>query len=542
MGSVRAVTPQTSGSLPDSGPVAFSSGGKHTVQREFQHAFSYLSAAGATLVSLEPPMWVLDGCQEVEDFVRFAEQELAGNPGGAWDDLGSPGGYTVQERYGIPKADANGLRDELRPLDALIQSLAGTEGGFLKAVTGWDETVPIKRYRHGPTDVPLEAVKTGEEEEVLPLERVHIDRNRNAEDAEGYRKPMRLTLIMSYDETGGTYFPYAELLQECPGVEPLPTVLDKRSTTNSGAGKTWPIQGGGGRGVLVRGRRGRLLVFASSSEDRKVPLYSSLHQGVLLRRPGTEGSMVTRMISVIGTHGDDQYETSGTHECIEHETIETRAGFFGRTVEEEALGILMTPGSTRRGEAQQFLEERARLRATTVQAIIAEELRRNPTLAEPLVPPSAYVAPDDPVDEEVPRIFWKETCNVCLGKLLQPRGLMHPEYLEPGYISCGHIMCKICHDEIARHIYGGRAGRTICPECRTLSRYTWRPLIVDGKWVTEQGGEGGGGTPGDPSASSRPTYSGSRTNLPSPQQDRPGLLRSLADSLLQMLNERLWGR
>ena len=53
--------------------------------------------------------------------------------------------------------------------------------------------------------------------------------------------------------------------------------------------------------------------------------------------------MSARVVTVVGWDGA-AFESSGKHECLEHETFETRAEFFNRTVEEEVVGVMMTLG------------------------------------------------------------------------------------------------------------------------------------------------------------------------------------------------------
>ena len=174
-------------------------------------------------------------------------------------------------------------------------------------------------------------------------------------------------------------------------------------------GAAWPLTPpSAAGGIYVRGRRGRLLVFGSSGgSDGATPLFASLHQAALSRgaraahgeagenadgdeeaqpaggatgggdgdQDGAARPPRARVVTVVGWDGA-AFESSGKHECLEHETFETRAEFFNRTVEEEVVGVMMTLGP-RAAEARAMAESLAARRRTTIEELVRSELVRD---------------------------------------------------------------------------------------------------------------------------------------------------------------------
>lgn len=228
------------------------------------------------------------------------------------------------------------------------------------------------------------------------------------------------------------------------------------------------------------------------------------------------------MVTVIGWDEED-FETSGRHECLEGASIEERASFFDRTLEEEAMGIMMTGGS-RAEEAKEFAADLASQRGITVDVLVRAQLdleinhstsdlqrswssavrdeiertsaiggdaileamhaardtaashwqREAPYLASPAAS-SASAVPD-----KIPPLYWDQQCCVCQGEFLQPSATAaEAGEVLPGFLACGHLTCKDCFDAIRQHPQLMNShGHARCPVCRKFSDYAWQPLVV----------------------------------------------------------------
>mmetsp|Transcript_43078 Transcript_43078/g.80134 ORF Transcript_43078/g.80134 Transcript_43078/m.80134 type:complete len:617 (+) Transcript_43078:69-1919(+) len=553
--------------LAESGPVAYDSGldaadivhriaalaqikGTELDKDEYSKLapeFVRLAGMGAQLISVNPPMWVLDDHPMGLEFVKFAEREIASSPQGSFLKIDNPGSYVLQERFSIAK-DVTGeesLRPELNAMNNFVKQLSGADTTFLD--TG-RKTVTVKRHN-------IEGSEEGETDRLphsrfYALERLHIDRNRNPQ-SRSYRAPMRFTMVLSYDDLGGTYFPFAESI-EFPGLQRMPDGVEKVETcVDSGSAQTcrkassgnthWPLQcpTEKSRGLLVSGRRGRILVFASSSwkTSESVPLYASLHQGVLFKKcpphavQGLQSPARQRMVTVIGWD-EEEFETSGRHECMEGESIECRASVFNRTIEEEALGMMM--GNTRSQEASNYMQGLARQRGSTIESLVRAELMRDSsnnqssiqretsreimnqmdrtgaTSADAIMQairgvqaaqaerwhwnqPSLYasysssrpaIAQSEPSSNELPPLFWETVCCVCQGDFVQPPESSPPKgAILPGFLSCGHLTCQECYSAMSRcPQLKDLSGRVRCPVCRKSCAREWQPLTMpDGK-------------------------------------------------------------
>ena len=254
---------------------------------------------GAVAICKNPPMWIMDDCPQAMALIAAFES----SDDVALEDMEHPGSAVPLKRAYIDAARVSAYT-------SFVGSLLGTQSRPSK--------VSVKRYMGA----------AGESSDVA-LEDPHIDRNRD-ESSERFRWPMRYTVLVSFDDHGATAFPFATLDPNAT----LPEHVSARACTVESDGRGWPVIEPAG--VVVGGKRGRVLIFASSSPTTpSVPLYRSLHHGVLY------GTQTTRTVSILGFDGVD-FEISGRHECLDHETFQTRADFFDRTLEEEIQGVIDT--------------------------------------------------------------------------------------------------------------------------------------------------------------------------------------------------------
>ena len=143
--------------LLESGPVAYESGVPRDAPLSEQlesltsiygESASVLERLGARLISVNPPMWVVDGHAGAEQFVQFAEAELGRAAPSAWETIPHPGSYVRQERLPLPKledTDARAPRAELAPLNQLLKQITATDSTFLDDERSC-KTVAVKRY------------------------------------------------------------------------------------------------------------------------------------------------------------------------------------------------------------------------------------------------------------------------------------------------------------------------------------------------------------------------------------------------------------
>ena len=386
---------------------------------------------GATQLSTNPPIWVIDGNPAVSSLIEQCQRDNT-----AYDVMEHPGSHVPLRRKYI---DASNVEE----YSTYIQHLLGIDRTPTK--------MSVKEY-----------IGNNESSDVV-LENPHIDRNRD-EGSDNYRNPMRFTAIVSFDDHGGTVFPFAVVDSNVI----LPENVRSIACDVTGEPRAWPVMDNN-PGLFIGGKRGRLLIFSSSNRI-SIPLYRSLHYGVL----GAKQS--TRHVSILGFDGSE-FETSGQHECIDHKLWTTRAAFFNRTIEEELVGSITGP---RGGEAVAALSRLAQTRNTTIQALIREgenDMQRAEAMREvtanlgvstlPLNPPSA------PVGRLPDKLHWEAACPVCMSDFMPEKNSGASEMVEPGFLRCGHVICTTCHAEMRTH--GGvlvERGNVKCPICKVPSQFS----------------------------------------------------------------------
>ena len=78
-------------------------------------------------------------------------------------------------------------------------------------------------------------------------------------------------------------------------------------------------------------------------------------------------------------------------------------------------------------------------------------------------------------------IYWDKACSVCMGEFLQhPQTVhsVHSQVVDPGFLSCGHLMCEECFVALnAREELTDRLGHVRCPQCRTFTSHRWQCLL-----------------------------------------------------------------
>lgn len=411
---------------------------------------------GAKLISCNPPMWVADNVACAHEFSKRVRQHLELGGDAAFELIRNDGAYVPQSKIYFDDVPSE--------LSALLGHIASTH---------ISPKFNVKMY--------------GKQTMREALDRLHVDRSQKD------RLPMHMTAIVFHDWVGGTHFPFAtstNATSSIDGVEtPATRQIDANSTRDddvSGWAVNDAIEGGG---IVVRSRPGRLLLFASSFASTDVPLYASLHQGIDDPAIGK-----CRLMSVVGWNGRE-WETSGRHECLEHETIEMRAHYFERTVEEESLGMAATR-SYRTGEANAYLERLARQRSITIERLIREaagkdtngtstivqdvarKLRAGVALNSILSRHHTDAIPSAAELSQAPAIIYTSdgNCPVCFGGFSDA-----PD--SAGALDCGHMICKTCYDEMKRHTQLLRNNRVCCPSCRAASARWTGCKQVENKWT-----------------------------------------------------------
>jgi hypothetical protein len=138
-------------------------------------------------------------------------------------------------------------------------------------------------------------------------------------------------------------------------------------------------------------------------------------------------------------------------QSLDYESFETRAQFFGRSLEEELVGCL----DGQRGiEARERLRDLAQRRQVGIDDIILSVSLQTSLIdivkhAKRVCFPSSITPPE--------KIFEVEECPVCT----ETNALCALE--------CGHVICVMCHDELCRR----KGGVCLCPICRNTSRQRW---------------------------------------------------------------------
>mmetsp|Transcript_70939 Transcript_70939/g.195919 ORF Transcript_70939/g.195919 Transcript_70939/m.195919 type:complete len:535 (+) Transcript_70939:91-1695(+) len=321
-----------------------------------------VKALGPYLISEEPPMWVIDAPslgdgaghtsqanRWIWEFIEFVEAQAAED--GVWEPFNVKHALcTPPERYWIDGSSPNlHPTEKLAGFRQFLGHVSGCEATFL------DEGLrfALKRYPCHGGELPVDprALINGE---FMAAENLHIDRLQQDPDKgdsphqtrdpsmEGH--PTHFTLVVNFDDgVGGTHFPRGRLL---PGLGAPPPGVTPAATE----------EGGGGGGIIVRGRRGRVLLWSNhrgaSATGEAKPLLSSLHQSLL--KPPKNGNAGSRRVCIFGwAENGRKWERCGFHECLEHESPEVRADFYGRTLLEELEGW---GGGPRGGEVAQHLK------------------------------------------------------------------------------------------------------------------------------------------------------------------------------------------
>lgn len=296
------------------------------------------------------------------------------------------------------------------------------------------------------------------------LDRLHIDRSRNRVNL---RCPMKFTTIICHNDSGAINFPFGICENktvdkiDCKSYE-----LDTQSLSNKNK-QGWDILNRDGCGLKISSKPGRIILFASSDKNN-IPLYRSLHQGV-----DDVNNNEARMISVVGWDGID-WETGGYHEFLEHETFEMRASFFNRTIEEELVGVSQNIDCPRRGEALSRLNQLAINRNTTIENLISQVINNNNNNSN--IQKYSYTNLKKKIVK--PKLIYEneDKCPICFGEFKKNLEDINIDKVTPGYLSCGHILCEICYNEMKKHTQlTNYNGDIKCMSCRNTSTY-WKSL------------------------------------------------------------------
>ncbi len=450
--------------LWESGPVARTSGfeGLDGKELDFRLSEVYgvatiqsLRSAGAVLCSLDPPMWIVDDLPSAIEYVNAMKSEPC-----VFSESTSPGNYVEQFRAVVSVDTVSS--ETARRVDDVVQFFATVCASRRPPTLGVKQSMP-------PSEM--------EDTDLHPMERLHVDRNRQ-EDSPDFRRPMKLTFVVSHDDTGGTYFPFATSLRLPDGVETVTNCrpIEARSfcslTDIERRSAHWSVPLSQPSGLLVAGRPGRVLIFASHGTDPSTPLFSSLHQGVMKSPLETK-----RMVTVFGFDGIN-YESTGRHECLEYEDFETRASFFNRRIEEELVGVMLT-GGRRAGEASAALERLSRQRNIGIERLVREELERPEYRTNVYASEASEIlsqldiSRNDPIpssssfqyilqtirragqsNRPSPRsriIYVRSSCVCCEVMFVDPSTLpiasksLGEDCQFPGFLSCGHaVLCQPC--------------------------------------------------------------------------------------------------
>jgi len=337
-----------------------------------------VKALGPYLISEEPPMWVIDspdigdgaGMNQdaaangwIQDFIEFVEAQAAED--GEWEPFNVKHALsTPPERFWIDGSSPNLLATEkLNGFKHFLAQASGCEATFL------DEGLQfaLKRYPSSGAELGVapEEMINGE---FVATENLHIDRLQRDPDKQDAAqrdfdpalkgRPTHFTLVVNFDdEAGGTHFPHGRLL---PGLAKPPPGVTPATAAGCDTGS----------GILVRGRRGRALLWSNHRGANAAgvvkPLLSSLHQSLL--KASRCGDAGPRRVCIFGwAENGRKWERCGFHECLEYESPKVRADFFGRTVLEELQGWA---GGPRAGEVAEHL------RSDDAQAEIKDGLKK----------------------------------------------------------------------------------------------------------------------------------------------------------------------
>ena len=397
------------------------------------------------LVCTEPRVYVTDGVDTstIDDLVRTLPRR----------------DFVSYQRAGmlVDTMVAFTTADETTRVAALVSRDEGPRPDHLR----------IKRYMgHGPTET------------------LHVDRDRST------REPMKWTAILCLNDNGGTSFPFA--IRDPRLVDEASTSTGRRvdasSLDSSSESEGWALpQDAWDRGLFVRAKRGRLILFETARDG--APLFESAHQGWV------DGE---RFVITWGWNAD-VVETEGSHEMLERESFETRAHFFGRTLEEELVGAATTPFGPRRGEALAALAVR---RNTSIERLLLDDLAQGDDAARSLhdtlaatprgdvdvyrwatgVAGVAHARQEQVAAPPTPpaKVFWSQACPICMEDFsVVDKGQV--EGAAPGATECGHVVCGDCHAQM-RALLGISGGMGRCATCRKPAAH-WMSLIVDGQWT-----------------------------------------------------------
>lgn len=415
-----------------------------------KESLNSINELGYILVSKNPPIWILD--IELKKF-GFPENIELDNI----TTINNPGAYNDQKKVPLKINKKSELNYHLKKICNDSTFIDNNKNLYLKMYSKKNKSLLL---RGGGSIAPIYDKNDC-------LDRLHIDRSRNDKT---FRKPMKFTMIICHNNSGSIHFPFGICENiSLDKIEKIKTSIDSGSITNKNNTNLnqWHIINNENQaGLKINSKPGRIILFASSDKNN-IPLYRSLHQGL-----DDLSTVESRMISVMGWDGE-YWETGGYHECIEHETIETRASFFNRTIEEEAVGMTLTK-SYRTGEARAFLNKLAINRNTTIQNLISEVINssNNKEIANNINYNINY--------EEKPKIIYTDenNCPICFGEFIKSKESISSEnLLIPGYLSCGHLLCETCYNEMKSHYQlRNTEGAIKCMSCRNYSKY-WKALF-----------------------------------------------------------------
>lgn len=134
-------------------------------------------------------------------------------------------------------------------------------------------------------------------------------------------------------------------------------------------------------------------------------------------------------------------------QALDFESFETRASFFNRSLEQELISCL---DGDRRGEARSQLERIAIQRATTIEALIQNELNRNITI---------IYYPNTMHEKTPSKVFHITECSICSSD----------DSNKFGVLACGHVICKDCFQDMKKFPTLCHGNAVKCPECRNPS-------------------------------------------------------------------------
>lgn len=397
---------------------------------------SVLNDLGYILVSRFPPIWVFDG-----DLKNLGLSNAKENLN--FKTINNPGAYIGQKKSKINIDKDCKLNQHFKQIFNSETFIDNKSSNLYLKVYDKKSRLDENRY----------------------LDRLHIDRSRNKDNL---RSPMKFTTIICHNDSGSINFPFGICENKtCDKVDYNSYNLDQHSITDKNK-DGWKIIENKGCGLKISSKPGRIILFVSC-DNNNIPLYRSLHQGV-----DDVNNNEPRMITVIGWDGK-HWETGGYHECIEHESFEMRADFFNRTIEEELVGVSQTIGP-RRGEALMHLNQLAINRNTTIENLI-REVENNSNTNSVI---SRFSNQSKPSKEKIPEKIYTEeaNCPVCFGDFMKTSQDRNSEILiEPGHLSCGHVICETCYNDMRRHSeLVNHKNEVKCMSCRKYSTY-WKSLF-----------------------------------------------------------------